>query len=66
MVASRCPGVSLAEENMSKFVLGTLALVAIAGCGGSFPPPSEKLSSAEAASRSAPASASRVGLPERV
>lgn len=38
---------------MSKFVLGTLALVTIAGCGGSFPPPSEKLSSAEAASRSA-------------
>jgi hypothetical protein len=53
MVASRSPGDSLAEENMSKFVLGTLALVAIAGCGGSFPPPSEKLSSAEAASRSA-------------
>jgi type III secretion system FlhB-like substrate exporter len=38
---------------MSKLVLGTVAFVAIAGCGGSFPPPSEKLSSAEAASRSA-------------
>ena len=38
---------------MSKFVLGTLALVAIAGCGGSFPPPSDKLSASEAASRSA-------------
>lgn len=38
---------------MSKLVFGMVALVAIAGCGGSFPPPSEKLSSAEAASRSA-------------
>ncbi len=41
---------------MNKFVLavlGSVAVVTAVGCGGSFPPPSEKLSSAEAASRSA-------------
>jgi hypothetical protein len=42
-----------AEENMSKLALGIFAIAAIAGCGGSFPAPSQRLSSAEAASRSA-------------
>ena len=41
---------------MSKFVLGvaSFGIVAVsAACAGNFPPPSERLSSAEAASRSA-------------